>query len=256
MVGKVTRGKSFRGLATYLVRSPKRVAWTDTRWLGAAEAKEVAREMHTAAQLSSRCEKPVYHVSLSFDSEDAPTRTQMEAACDAVLRDLGLEEHQAFLVAHSDTAHPHVHIGRTGSGRGGTGKPAVALGSASGPEPGIRCSGALSRSRRRSIGRWETGWSRPIPGAVSTGCSWMPGASLSCGRGGYHSLMVAGTPPRRGYVRSSAATGLKRNSGRRWCSIRGRWSGRSWSLLTCDAKRRGLGSSGRADGNGRCEDGS
>ena len=66
--------------------------------------------MHTAAQLSSRCEKPVYHVSLSFDSEDAPTRAQMEAACDAVLRDLGLEEHQTFLVAHNDTAHPHVHM--------------------------------------------------------------------------------------------------------------------------------------------------
>ena len=110
MVGKVARGKSFRGLATYLVRNRERVVWTDTRWLGAAEAKEVAREMRTAAQLSSRCEKPVYHVSLSFDSEDVPTRVQMEVACDAVLRDLGLEEHQAFLVAHNDTTHPHVHM--------------------------------------------------------------------------------------------------------------------------------------------------
>ncbi len=33
-----------------------------------------------------------------------------EDACDAVLRDLGLEEYQAFLVAHNDTAHPHVHM--------------------------------------------------------------------------------------------------------------------------------------------------
>ncbi len=66
--------------------------------------------MRTAAQLSSQCEKPVYHVSISFDSEDSPTRAQMEAACDAVLRDLGLEEHQAFPLAHCDTAHPHVHM--------------------------------------------------------------------------------------------------------------------------------------------------
>ncbi len=84
--------------------------WTDTRWLGADQAKEVAREMHVSAQVSSRCEKPVYHVSLSFDKEDAPSRAQMEAMCNTVLRDLGLEDHQAFLVAHSDTAHLHVHM--------------------------------------------------------------------------------------------------------------------------------------------------
>ncbi len=66
--------------------------------------------MHVTAQVLSRCEKPVYHVSLSFDKKDAPTRTQMEGACDAVLRDLGLEDHQAFLEAHNDTAHPHVHM--------------------------------------------------------------------------------------------------------------------------------------------------
>ena len=34
----------------------------------------------------------------------------MEEACDAVLERLGLSEHQVFTVAHSDTAHPHMHL--------------------------------------------------------------------------------------------------------------------------------------------------
>ena len=49
-------------------------------------------------------------MSLSFDREDAPTRAQMEVACDAVPRDLGLDEHQVFKVAHRDTSHAHVHM--------------------------------------------------------------------------------------------------------------------------------------------------
>src|SRR5712691_6266425 len=34
----------------------------------------------------------------------------MQAVADRVLRDLGLAEHQALMVAHQDRAHPHVHI--------------------------------------------------------------------------------------------------------------------------------------------------
>jgi Relaxase/Mobilisation nuclease domain len=34
----------------------------------------------------------------------------MQAVADRVLRDLGLAEHQAVLVAHQDCAHRHVHL--------------------------------------------------------------------------------------------------------------------------------------------------
>ena len=34
----------------------------------------------------------------------------MQAIADRVLRDLGLSEHQALLVAHQDRSHPHVHV--------------------------------------------------------------------------------------------------------------------------------------------------
>ena len=110
MIGKATRGASFGGLAAYLTGKPERVAWTEPRYLLGTDPKEIAREMEAAAGLSSRVEKPVYHLSISFDELDRPTREQMRAAVEEVLKDLGLEEHQAFLVAHRDAAHPHVHV--------------------------------------------------------------------------------------------------------------------------------------------------
>ncbi len=63
----------------------------------------------TAAQ-SDRIQKPVYHIALSFDPDDAVDRATMLRVADRLLRDLGLQEHQALIVAHGDTRHAHLHI--------------------------------------------------------------------------------------------------------------------------------------------------
>ncbi len=76
MIGKVSRGADFAGLARYLVHAGgrDRVAWTRTRNLLSEDRAEIAREMRVPAAQSSRCKKPVYHVSLSFAAEDQPTQ--------------------------------------------------------------------------------------------------------------------------------------------------------------------------------------
>lgn len=53
---------------------------------------------------------PVYHLSLSWHPEQTPTREEMEAAALEALTVLGLEEHQAVIIAHNDEPHPHLHI--------------------------------------------------------------------------------------------------------------------------------------------------
>jgi relaxase-like protein len=63
----------------------------------------------TAAQ-SQLVQKPVYQIVLSFAPEDRVDRGLMERVADRVLGRLGLGEHEAILVAHSDRPHPHVHI--------------------------------------------------------------------------------------------------------------------------------------------------
>lgn len=111
MVGKATTGSSFSGLAAYLTQNEERVAWTEPRWMIGTDPKEVAREMEAAAAMATtRLEKPVYHVSISFSEADQPTREQMRTAADRVLHELGLGEHQALLVAHQDKGHPHLHV--------------------------------------------------------------------------------------------------------------------------------------------------
>ena len=111
MVGKVSTGSSFSGLAQYLTKDEGRVAWTEPRWMIGTDPQEVAREMEAATLVAdSRLEKPVYHVSISFSETDQPTREQMQQAADRVLGELGLGEHQALLVAHENKGHPHLHV--------------------------------------------------------------------------------------------------------------------------------------------------
>jgi hypothetical protein len=54
--------------------------------------------------------KPVLHLTLSWAPSETPTPEQMKAAALSSLKAIGLEEHEALIVAHNDTAHPHVHI--------------------------------------------------------------------------------------------------------------------------------------------------
>lgn len=55
-------------------------------------------------------DKPVLHYTLAWHVDDKPSPDQMRAAAIASLRVLGLQEHEALIVAHDDKKHPHVHI--------------------------------------------------------------------------------------------------------------------------------------------------
>lgn len=56
--------------------------------------------------------KPVYTLSIAWhpSKDQAPTRQQMVAAGDEVLRQLSLADRQCLMVSHTDTAHPHLHL--------------------------------------------------------------------------------------------------------------------------------------------------
>ncbi|MDT0631979.1 relaxase/mobilization nuclease domain-containing protein [Rubrivirga litoralis] len=118
MIGAASTGASFRALGTYLVGDEGRVGWVETRNTLASDPHAVVAEMERDVALSrSRVEKPVYHLALSFDPTDAPTRDELRGAIDRTLRDLGLGDHPALVVAHTDTDHPHVHamVSRVGA---------------------------------------------------------------------------------------------------------------------------------------------
>ena len=55
-------------------------------------------------------DKPVQHFSISLRPGEHLSREQWETVVDTTLRDLGLQGHQALIVAHRDKAHEHIHI--------------------------------------------------------------------------------------------------------------------------------------------------
>ena len=115
MIATTSSGRRFAALARYLLHGrsgeeTERVAWTAGRNLGLDDPELAAAIMQATANANPQVEVPVYHLTINFDPADAVTPEQMQAVADRVLADLGLTEHQAFMVAHRDRAHPHVHI--------------------------------------------------------------------------------------------------------------------------------------------------
>jgi hypothetical protein len=113
LIGKAGTGGDFRGLARYLLRGRQsegeRVGWTLVRNMPVGADHAASLMSDTAAQ-NVRVQKPVYHLSLSAAPGEELSREQWEKVVDKVLRDLGLDEHQALVVGHRDKRHDHVHI--------------------------------------------------------------------------------------------------------------------------------------------------
>ena len=124
----LSRGKSFKGLATYLTHDPDaktndRVAWTHTFNLANDHVPSAVDEMLWTARNAEllkqeagiraggrATENQVKHMSLNWSPEDHPTREHMIESAEDFLRHMKWQEHQAVLVAHNDKDYAHVHI--------------------------------------------------------------------------------------------------------------------------------------------------
>ncbi len=127
-------GRSFAGVAAYCLhdapepddrrpRTSERVGWADTRNLATFRPERAARLMAATAKAAPdlkrlagvarggrKLAKPVLHYSLSWARDETPDKGEMSRAVDGSLEALGLEGHEALIVAHEDTRHPHVHV--------------------------------------------------------------------------------------------------------------------------------------------------
>lgn len=115
MIARVFRGTGFSGLQAYLLRGhdgqdTERVLWTATRNLGSDDPERAAPVMRATAEQSERVERPVWHLTLAAEPGAQIDRERWHRITERVLKDLGLEDHQVLIVAHDDTAHPHLHL--------------------------------------------------------------------------------------------------------------------------------------------------
>ena len=158
-------GRSFAGVAAYCLhdapepderrpRTSERVGWADTRNLATFRPERAARLMAATAKAAPdlkrlaggsrggrKLAKPVLHYSLSWAQDETPDKREMSRAVDGSLGALGLEGHEALIVAHEDTRHPHVHV----------------IANRVDPETGKAA--ALSNSKLR-LSRWAEGYER------------------------------------------------------------------------------------------------
>ena len=135
MIAKVhALGRSFAGVAAYCLHdaperdegdrpeTAERVEWADTRNLASRPARAAAQMAATAkaapelkrlagvSAAGRKLEKPVLHYTLSWGKDERPDRAEMNRAAEETLKALGLERHQALIVAHRDKDHPHLHM--------------------------------------------------------------------------------------------------------------------------------------------------
>ncbi len=129
MIPVIARGgTSFHGVFQYLyhakgTRDECRVAWSETRnmmtrclhkaWKVMAFTVKVQARLKEASgrrRSGRKLEKPVFSYSLSWHPEQKPTKERMGEAVSRSLQALGLEEHEAMIIAHGDRQHSHVHI--------------------------------------------------------------------------------------------------------------------------------------------------
>jgi len=108
---QVSLGSGFGELMWYLTeKKTERVQFIESYNLNSTRPDILAKQMEQTARQSSRCQQPLYHTSLNWHPDDQPTVQQMQTVAEGYLQHMGLDEHQAVVVAHHDTGHAHVHI--------------------------------------------------------------------------------------------------------------------------------------------------
>lgn len=127
-------GRSFKGAASYYLHDKRksgeatrdtadRIAWTHCvnlatddpakAWRMMAHTAMAQGEIKAAAEVKAggrKLTQPVCSYALSWHEGDSPTQDEQLAAALETLKVLGLDGRQAIIVAHNDTAHPHVHV--------------------------------------------------------------------------------------------------------------------------------------------------
>lgn len=119
------RGHSFKGVTAYLMHdrgaeTSERVLWTSTHNLHTDDIEKASRFMAWTDMNRDDLRENnvgrkatagnVYHYSLSMNPGKDAERDAMEAFALSSVDRLKLNEHQFYLVAHSDTEHRHVHV--------------------------------------------------------------------------------------------------------------------------------------------------
>ena len=111
MIGKIIKGKSFKGCVSYLLDKEKSKLLAGEGVLG-TDTKSIINSFYMQSLMNPKLAKSVGHIPLSYSKEDAPKMTDdfMIQLAKEYMKAMKISNTQYIIVRHSDKSHPHCHI--------------------------------------------------------------------------------------------------------------------------------------------------
>ena len=111
MIGKIVKGRSFKGCISYVL-GDKNATILASEGVLETDAKSIINSFYMQSLLNPKLSKCVGHIPLSFSPDDAPRMTDlfMERLAKEYMKLMGIENTQYVIVRHHNTSHPHCHI--------------------------------------------------------------------------------------------------------------------------------------------------
>ena len=111
MIGKIVKGRSFKGCISYVLGN-KDATILASEGVLEADTKSIINSFYMQSLLNPKLSKCVGHIPLSFSPDDKERMTDqfMERLAKEYMKAMGIENTQYIIVRHNNTSHPHCHI--------------------------------------------------------------------------------------------------------------------------------------------------
>lgn len=111
MIGKIVKGRSFKGCISYVLED-KDAKILASEGVLETDTKSITNSFYIQSLLNPKLSKCVGHIPLSFSPDDKERMTDqfMERLAKEYMKEMGIENTQYLIVRHNNTNHPHLHI--------------------------------------------------------------------------------------------------------------------------------------------------
>ncbi|GHV48585.1 mobilization protein [Bacteroidia bacterium] len=111
MIGKIVKGRSFKGCISYVL-GDKDAKILASEGVLETDTKSIINSFYIQSLMNPNLSKCVGHIPLAFSPGDSPRMTDlfMERLAKEYMKEMKIENTQYIIVRHNNTAHPHCHI--------------------------------------------------------------------------------------------------------------------------------------------------
>ena len=111
MIGKIVKGRSFKGCISYVL-ADKNAKVLVSEGVLEVDTKSIINSFYMQSLLNPKLSKCVGHIPLAFSPDDKERMTDhfMERLAKEYMKLMGIENTQYIIVRHNNTSHPHCHI--------------------------------------------------------------------------------------------------------------------------------------------------